>query len=266
MDHLLKHSSDRFFMMVEGGSIDHAAHSNDGASVIKEIISFDQALRHAYDFYLAHPDETAIIVTSDHDTGGMATVSNGGSLETVDMQKMSKDRLNDRIKSRIASGQRISWDEMADLLTEQFEIEPHRVAVRRVDTVIDDFQVVDFVRNQPVEFLVIGLTGEFEGASHSPESIVSPQNEMEALLRLDVPVKLNGCIAGGILHRTPEFLIERLLVVQAGREPESERIVPLRDESYIQTGRYQELLIEVTVGETQTSVEREITGAGVKAI
>ena len=122
MDHLLKHSSDRFFMMVEGGSIDHAAHSNDGASVIKEIISFDQALRHAYDFYLAHPDETAIIVTSDHDTGGMATVSNGGSLETVDMQKMSKDRLNDRIKSRIASGQRISWDEMADLLTEQFDI------------------------------------------------------------------------------------------------------------------------------------------------
>ena len=70
--HLEKYSPDRFFMMVEGGNIDHALHANDGGAAIKEVINFDEALRVAYDFYLKHPDETLILVTADHDTGGMA--------------------------------------------------------------------------------------------------------------------------------------------------------------------------------------------------
>lgn len=63
---------DGFFMMVEGGKIDWASHENDAATIINEIIDFDNAIAEAYKFYLNHPDETLIIVTADHETGGIS--------------------------------------------------------------------------------------------------------------------------------------------------------------------------------------------------
>lgn len=61
-----------FFMMVEGGKIDWACHANDGATVIKEVIDFDNAISKAINFYLEHPDETLIVVSGDHETGGLS--------------------------------------------------------------------------------------------------------------------------------------------------------------------------------------------------
>ena len=61
-----------FFLMVEGGKIDWACHGNDAATVIHEVIAFDKAVENAYSFYMKHPDETLIIVTADHETGGLA--------------------------------------------------------------------------------------------------------------------------------------------------------------------------------------------------
>ena len=60
-----------FFLMVEGGKIDWAAHSNDLAGTIFEMLDFDQAISVAYEFYKQHPDETLIVVTADHETGGV---------------------------------------------------------------------------------------------------------------------------------------------------------------------------------------------------
>ncbi len=60
-----------FFFMVEGGQIDWAAHSNDAAAVIYEVIDFSKAVEEAIAFYQKHPDETLIIVTADHETGGL---------------------------------------------------------------------------------------------------------------------------------------------------------------------------------------------------
>ncbi len=61
-----------FFIMVEGGKIDWAAHANDVATAIYEVKDFDRAIRVALDFYQKHPDETMIIVTADHETGGLS--------------------------------------------------------------------------------------------------------------------------------------------------------------------------------------------------
>ena len=72
LKHLQRVSPDRFFMMVEGGNIDHAGHGNDGGTSMREIINFNDAIRVAYDFYLQHPDETLIVITADHETGGMS--------------------------------------------------------------------------------------------------------------------------------------------------------------------------------------------------
>lgn len=61
-----------FFMMVEGGKIDWACHGNDGVTTINEIIAFNQAVEVALDFYEKYPEETLIIVTADHETGGFS--------------------------------------------------------------------------------------------------------------------------------------------------------------------------------------------------
>ena len=112
---------DGFFLMMEGGNIDWAAHANDGATVIKEIMNFQQAIDVAYQFYLAHPDETLIVVTADHDTGGMALGRSGTKipdLSLVDFQRISKDRFSDYCKTLIASGEELTWERMKTFLME----------------------------------------------------------------------------------------------------------------------------------------------------
>ena len=69
---------DPFFIMCEGGAIDWEAHGNNTMGTIRETLEFDKAIEVAYQFYLAHPDETLIVVTADHETGGIALGANGG--------------------------------------------------------------------------------------------------------------------------------------------------------------------------------------------
>ncbi len=61
-----------FFIMAEGGKIDYAAHSNNTIGTITEIIDMDEAVKVALDFYNRHPKETLIIITADHETGGVS--------------------------------------------------------------------------------------------------------------------------------------------------------------------------------------------------
>jgi alkaline phosphatase len=62
-----------FFAMIEGGRIDHASHRNDAAGTIHDTLAFDEAVGVALDFARMHPD-TLVIVTADHETGGMALI------------------------------------------------------------------------------------------------------------------------------------------------------------------------------------------------
>jgi alkaline phosphatase len=61
-----------FFIMVEGGKIDWASHGNDAATIVHEVYDFDLAILEALAFYNLHPDETLIIITADHETGGIS--------------------------------------------------------------------------------------------------------------------------------------------------------------------------------------------------
>lgn len=123
LDHLLKWTPSSFFMMVEGGNIDYAGHANDGGAAIKEVINFNQALKIAYDFYNRHPDETLIVVTADHDTGGLAIGTNftGYNMQPqyIDSQKISKDRFNEECKAILRSKRIFTWDDMKELLSRQ---------------------------------------------------------------------------------------------------------------------------------------------------
>lgn len=82
-----------FFMMVEGGKIDWACHANDAASTIADTVALDDAVEKAVEFYQEHPDETLILVTGDHETGGL-TIGFAGTdydtfLKNFENQKIS---------------------------------------------------------------------------------------------------------------------------------------------------------------------------------
>lgn len=61
-----------FFMMIEGGKIDWACHANDARTAIDETLAFDKAVAETLAFYEQHPDDTLIVVTGDHETGGLS--------------------------------------------------------------------------------------------------------------------------------------------------------------------------------------------------
>ncbi len=123
LEHLQRVSPDKFFMMVEGGNIDHAGHGNDGGTSVREVINFNEALQVAYDFYLAHPDETLILVTADHETGGMSvgcrTTGYSAHPEVARTQKISKDMFNEHCRDLIKSGTPVTWEEMQAFLVEK---------------------------------------------------------------------------------------------------------------------------------------------------
>ena len=61
-----------FFMAIESGKIDWACHANDAGSTIHDTIALADAVQVAIDFAAEHPDETLILVTGDHETGGLS--------------------------------------------------------------------------------------------------------------------------------------------------------------------------------------------------
>ena len=67
--HRLSAGPKGFFLMVEGGRIDHAAHGNDGAAAIRDQIAFDETIALVLGFIEKNPD-TLLVVTTDHGTGG----------------------------------------------------------------------------------------------------------------------------------------------------------------------------------------------------
>ncbi len=72
---ILSENNRGFFLMVEGGRIDHAAHANDPGAMANEVLDFDEAVKAAYEF--AKKDkQTLVIVTADHETGGLSIGAN----------------------------------------------------------------------------------------------------------------------------------------------------------------------------------------------
>lgn len=69
-----------FFIMAESAKIDSASHSNNALRMIPEVIALDEAIAEAFAFYGEHPGETLIVVTSDHETGGL-TIAEGESFD-----------------------------------------------------------------------------------------------------------------------------------------------------------------------------------------
>ena len=109
-----------FFMMVEGGMIDYACHGDDGRTAIDEVWAMDDALEVAYRFYLRHPDETLIVVTADHETGGMAL---GNSDYTLNLQVLQHQQCSSWVLSdkftQLFEQETPTWEQVQQIWREQ---------------------------------------------------------------------------------------------------------------------------------------------------
>ena len=71
-----------FFMMCEGGKIDWACHANDAGATVTDTLALADAVQKAIDFAKKHPEETLILVTGDHETGGLTIGFAGTDYDT----------------------------------------------------------------------------------------------------------------------------------------------------------------------------------------
>ena len=82
-----------FFLMVEGGKVDWSCHANDVRTVIDEMIAFDDAVGVAIEFMKRHPSMTLIVVTGDHETGGL-TIGWAGTGSTSHFEKLEAQKVS----------------------------------------------------------------------------------------------------------------------------------------------------------------------------
>ncbi|WP_270090618.1 alkaline phosphatase [Sphingobacterium sp. SYP-B4668] len=121
IESLKKDNNNGFFLMVEGGKIDWACHANDGATAVQEVLDFNQSVKEALAFYEQHPNETLIIVTADHETGGMVLGigSSKLSFKNLALQKTSQSELSTKISALRTSTPNASWEQVKQLLSDQ---------------------------------------------------------------------------------------------------------------------------------------------------
>lgn len=120
IDYLGREGGNGFFLMVEGGKIDWACHSNDAGTVFREVEDMNGAVEKALEFYRQHPKETLIVITADHETGGivLGTGRYALNLQALKYQKMSKENLSAKIQRlREESGNKVSWEDVKALLS-----------------------------------------------------------------------------------------------------------------------------------------------------
>lgn len=122
LDFLAKDLSKGFLLVNEiGGKVDMACHSNDGATAFREVAAMDSCARIAYEFYKQHPDETLIVFTSDHETGGLVLAKDGSgnrlNMKVLANQKCSQDGLT-RVfqKLRSQTNNNVTWEQVKEAL------------------------------------------------------------------------------------------------------------------------------------------------------
>ncbi|MDY6984923.1 MAG: alkaline phosphatase [Candidatus Thermoplasmatota archaeon] len=125
---LLSRNEEGFFLMVEGGRIDHAAHANDAASVVADTIAFDDAVGKALDF--AREDgETLVVVTADHSTGGL-TLGSGAE------QWYNYEPLKDISTSFESFAPLLNGQNTGELFEIYFGISPGEEEIKRIDEAV----------------------------------------------------------------------------------------------------------------------------------
>ncbi len=113
-----------FFMACESGKIDWSCHANDAMSTIREVIDFAEGIQVAIDFASEHPDETLILVTGDHETGGMtigyAATGYNTAFDILSKQKMSYVAFDELVGQMKEENPELTLQDMLPVIKENF--------------------------------------------------------------------------------------------------------------------------------------------------
>ncbi|NLG13653.1 MAG: alkaline phosphatase [Lentisphaerae bacterium] len=127
-----------FFIMCEGGMIDWACHDNDAVSALFEVIALNEAVKVAYDFAQKHPQETLIVITGDHETGGLKlefdNAAYEANLDKLTLQTQTAGVFNSMARKLIADKKDFTFDDIKPAFTELFGL--------KFDGPADDFMTV----------------------------------------------------------------------------------------------------------------------------
>ena len=156
-----------FFMMCEGGKIDWACHANDAGATVTDTLAMAEAVQVAVDFAKEHPEETLILVTGDHETGGL-TIGFAGTdydtyLDTLANQTISYAQFDEQYVSKYKENGISFEDAMKDvealfglkltgaeddrLVLTEYETQRLRTAY---DMIMSDYSADDFTQEQYV--------------------------------------------------------------------------------------------------------------------
>ena len=156
-----------FFMMCEGGKIDWACHANDAGATVSDTLALADAVQVAVDFAAKHPAETLILVTGDHETGGL-TIGYAGTdydtyLETLTNQTISYAQFDEQYVNGYKEngtsfedamkdveklfGLKLSGDENDRLVLTDYEAQRLRTAY---ELAMSDYNAADFTQEQYV--------------------------------------------------------------------------------------------------------------------
>lgn len=113
-----------FFMMIEGGTIDSCGHANEAAGNLTEVLGLDKAVRVAMEFAQKHPNETLIIVTGDHETGGM-TMGFAGTgynlyMDRLANQTCSRNEFVSRVRKAREAKPDLNYEDVKPMLEKAF--------------------------------------------------------------------------------------------------------------------------------------------------
>lgn len=155
---ILMNDQDGFLLVCENEGIDMSGHCNDVASVVHEVLDFDQTIQCALEFYEKHADETLILITSDHETGGLALGSSGEV-------KLNLDVL-DGVKGSYTDG--LILPIFTNIVAGEVDIQS---AVNEIDE-YENFNMTQAEKDQmstEIECIIDGfiVSGDFEKAGYS---------------------------------------------------------------------------------------------------
>ncbi|MGI5832266.1 MAG: alkaline phosphatase [Thermoguttaceae bacterium] len=165
-----------FFIMTEGGKIDWSCHANDAGTTVHEVIDLDNAIKVADEFAERHPDETLIVVTGDHETGGLTLGFDGTGydfhVERLGYQTCSQDVFSDKLRDLAKS----AVDNA--LKTEGTPLDGLSDKERSVKLIEKAEEVVTFDMFKPVITESFGL--KFDGPKDDPMKLTTvEQNEIK---------------------------------------------------------------------------------------
>lgn len=114
-----------FFFMIEGGKIDYAGHGNDAATCFQEVNDMAQSVDLALTFLARYPKETLIVITADHETGGLMLGSGRYEMhpERLAKQHACVDELTNLFRAQFFPTDKPfktpSWDAVKGFFNEQ---------------------------------------------------------------------------------------------------------------------------------------------------